>query len=70
MIPAIIACKVIATLTRTLQGNAPCTGARELYGRFCDQANQSRKPPHLRFSREDLMPRKHECINPNRIAHA
>jgi len=20
-----------------IQGNAPCTGARELYGRFCDQ---------------------------------
>ena len=37
MIPAIIACKVNRNANADIQGNAPCTGARELYGRFCRQ---------------------------------
>jgi hypothetical protein len=37
MIPAIIACKVNRDANADIQGNAPCAGARELYGRFCRQ---------------------------------
>ena len=37
MIPAIIACKDDRNANADIQGNAPCAGARELYGRFCRQ---------------------------------